>query len=120
MKNRIVNIETYPYHSGIINFAGTLRNEKKFELFQDVFILYNGKMHRCKIVGIVLPPIDNPDYIYTVEIPKELVDKDNERVSYQCDKIFSTLEEAKRSALKANRIKYELNRDNILKFFEEQ
>lgn len=34
MNDRIVKIETYKTHSNNIEFAGTLRNEKKFQLVQ--------------------------------------------------------------------------------------
>lgn len=118
MSNRIFNIETYRYHSGIINFAGTLRNEKKFELFQNVFIKYGDKMCQCKIVGVVLPPHDNPDYIYTVEIPEEFVEDNDARLLYKCDKIFSSIEEAKASAMRENDIRYKLNKEVIERFFD--
>ena len=129
MRDRIVNIETYPISSGTIAFAGTLRNEKKFELHQKVFIESHGMMHQCKIVGISLPPANNPEYEYLIEIPQELVDlRDDEyyaahdiikdRISRTCKNIFSTVEEAKESALEELDKKYTLNKDNIINFFK--
>ena len=129
MRDRIVNIETYPISSGTIEFAGTLRNEKKFELHQKVFIESHGMMHQCKIVGISLPPADNPEYEYLIEIPQELVElregeyhgflhNVKDRISRTCKNIFSTVEEAKESALEELDKKYTLNKDNIINFFK--
>jgi hypothetical protein len=129
MHDRVVNIETYPIGSYSISFAGTLRNEKKFELHQNVFIESHGMMHQCKIVGIELPPAENPEFRYLIEIPKELVELiDDEyysslgivkdRISKTCKNIFSTVEEAKQSALKELDHKYKLNKDNIERFFK--
>jgi hypothetical protein len=129
MHDRVVNIETYPIGSRSISFAGTLRNEKKFELHQNVFIESHGMMHQCRIVGIELPPAENPEFRYLIEIPKELVELlDGEyssglgmvkdRISKTCKNIFSTVEEAKQSALKELDHKYKLNKDNIERFFK--
>jgi hypothetical protein len=117
--NRIINIEQYRYHSGQINFAGTLRNAKKFELFQDVFILHDDKMVQCRIVGIELPPSDNPDYTYKIELPKEFIKDQTLRVSKTCSTIFSSLEEAKESAMRELDSKYRLNKENIERFFNQ-
>ena len=129
MRDRVVNIETYSMGSGSIAFAGKLTNQKKFELHQKVFIESHGMMHQCKIVGISLPPAENPEYEYLIEIPQELVDlRDDEyytsldmikdRISRTCKNIFSTVEEAKESALKELEHKYKLNKDYIDNFFK--
>jgi hypothetical protein len=128
MNDRIVQIETYKTYSNIIEFAGTLRNEKKFEMLQKVFILCDENMYQCRIIGIELPPADNPDYIYKIELPQELIEKregesyiqygEKDRVSRTCEDIFNTIEEAKESALKKLDHYYELNKGNIEKFFE--
>jgi len=129
MHDRVVNIETYPIGSHSISFAGTLRNQKKFELHQKVFIESHGMMHQCKIVGVTLPPAENPEYEYLIEIPKELVELlDGEypsglgmikgRISKTCENIFATVEEAKQSALNELDHKYRLNKDNIERFFK--
>ena len=115
---RIVEIETYKTYADMIEFAGTLRNEKKFELLQKVFIKCNGAMYQCKIVGIELPPADNPEYRYKVEIPKQLIEDFEERISLTCQHIFNSIEEAKESALKELDSKYELNKQNIELFFD--
>ena len=129
MHDRVVNIETYPIGSHSISFAGTLRNEKKFELNQNVFIESHGMMHQCRIVGIELPPAENPEFRYLIEIPKELVELlDGEyssglgmvkgRISKTCENIFSTIDSAKESALLALERKYKLNKENIERFFK--
>jgi hypothetical protein len=130
MHDRVVNIETYPIGSHSISFAGTLRNEKKFELHQKVFIESHGMMHQCRIVGIELPPAENPEFRYLIEIPKELIElKENEsyididksskdRISRTCENIFSTIDSAKESALLDLERKYKLNKDNIERFFK--
>ena len=128
MNNRVVNIETYSMGSNSVSFAGTLRNEKKFELHQIVFIESHGKMYKCRIVGIELPPAENPEYRYLIEIPEELIKlKEGEfqmpgdskdRISRTCKYIFSSIEEAKESALRQLDHMYELNKDNVLRFFK--
>jgi hypothetical protein len=130
MKNRIVKIETYPIYKDWIQFAGTLRNEKRFELNQNIFIQSRGAMYQCKIVGIELPPAENPEYKYLIELPKELIElKENEsyididknskdRISLTCENIFSTIDDAKESALEALERKYKLNKENIERFFK--
>jgi hypothetical protein len=130
MENRVVKIEAYPINSYSIQFAGTLRNEKKFDLYENVFIESNGEMFQCRIVGIELPPAENPEFRYLIEIPKELIElKENEsyididksskdRISRTCENIFSTIDSAKDSALLALERKYKLNKENIERFFK--
>lgn len=117
MDKRIIDIEQYVYHGNTIRFAGTLRNEKEFELFQDVFILHDNKMYQCKIVGKELPPKSNPEFIYKIELPKELIEEN--RISRTCKNIFSSIEEAKESALSHLEMMYNLNKTNILEFFNQ-
>lgn len=118
MENRIVDIETYKSFGQSFNFAGTLRNEKEFDLFQNVFIRSGEKMYQCIIVGKELPPSDNPEYIYKIELPKELIEK-NDRISLTCENIFSTIDEAKESAFKELDNNYNLNKQNIERFFNQ-
>ena len=131
MENRILEIETYPIGSHSIAFAGTLRNEKRFELFQTVFIESHGSMYQCRIVGIELPPNDNPTFRYLIELPEELIELNEEknkdyidlgepkdRISKTCGTIFTTIEEAKESALEQLERKYKLNLENVERFFK--
>ena len=128
MSERIVKIETYKTFSNNIEFAGTLRNEKKFQMLQKVFILCDEAMYQCRIIGVELPPASNPEYIYKIELPQELIEKrdgesyiqygEKDRVSRTCEDIFSTIEEAEESAFKKLDSYYKLNKENITKFFE--
>ena len=128
MNNRIVEIETYKTYSNTIEFAGTLRNEKKFQMLQKVFILCDEDMYQCRIIGVELPTASNPEYIYKIELPQELIEKrdgesyinygEKHRVSRTCEDTFNTIEEAKESALKKLDLNYKLNKKNINKFFE--
>ncbi len=121
MTDRVVDIETYKIFSQI-QFYGNLRNEKRFELLQKVFIVSEGTLHECTIKGIELECCENPNYIYKIEIPRELVERDNNgetiRISRTCSNIFSTVQEAKESALKLIDHYYELNKNNINQFFD--
>ena len=128
MNNRILEIRSYNSPGGSITFAGTLRNGRKFELFQKVFIESNGAMYQCKVVGIELPPESNPDYIYKIELPEELIEKrqgesfipDNEkdRISLTCKHIFSSIDEAKSSAYEYIQRKYVMQKEEIERFFK--
>ena len=126
-ENRVLDIRAYRGHSSTINFAGTLRNERKFELFQNVFIKSGECMYQCKVVGIELPPTDNPSYIYKLELPRELIeiregeswipDDAKERESRTCESIFGSIKEAKESALRKLNSDYELSKNKIDSFF---
>ncbi|CAB4149086.1 hypothetical protein UFOVP523_42 [uncultured Caudovirales phage] len=128
MNNRIVEIENYKTNSNAIEFVGTLRNEKKFEMLQKVFILCDETMYQCRIIGIELTLSSNPEYIYKIELPQELIEKregesyiqygEKDRVSKTCEDIFNTIKEAKESALKKLDLNYKLNKENITRFFE--
>lgn len=126
MEQRIVDIETYKWHSDIIRFAGSFRNAKKFELNQKVFILSNDTMVQCEIVGVELPPSDNAQYIYKIELPEGFLernifnDKQENRVSRICDDIFGSIEEAEESAILAIERNHQLNLDAIKRFFQQQ
>lgn len=139
MRNRILDIHTHKSGTdyGIITFSGTMRNEKKFELHQIIFIQHREKMYQCKIVGVELPPEEYSDYKYRIELPKdfiqpELTEEEREffskehiekemqgRVSRKCDQIFGSIAEAKKSALKQINVQYKLNKERVDRFFKE-
>ena len=125
MGNRIIDIKKYNDMSKTISFAGTLRNQYKFDLFENVFIMIDGKMVQCKIVGVELPPRDNPDYVYKVELPEDVVymgwDDDGriERVSLTCEHIFRSIDDAKNSAYRKLDTTYKINKENIDRFFSQ-
>lgn len=103
------------------SYVGLLRNEKKFNINDDVFVGYEHTgMFRGKIVGVELPPKDNPEYRYKVQIPKELCQElqDGTFDSLICDNIFNSIEEAKQSTIKNLERMTELQREEIDRYFD--
>lgn len=94
------------------SYIGTYRNSKIFNINDIIFFSINGKdIFPGKIIGIELPPTDNPEYIYKVQISEIIVSRefgyenlpDKETLSnsvINCDSIFYTIKEAKESAIK--------------------
>lgn len=103
------------------SYVGTLRNEKKFNLNNNVFFVINGNdIARGKIVGIELPPDENPEYIYKIRVPEQLViHTGQEYKKMVCDKIFNTLAEAKDSAIRQLENRYELQKKEINNYFKQ-
>jgi len=101
----------------------------RFNLNDNVFFAINGnEIARGEIVGIELPPVDNPDYIYKIKLPEDLIRRQMTRddfykgegfdkVELHCDKIFSTIDEAKESAKKNLEHMYELQSKEIERYF---
>jgi hypothetical protein len=125
----IQNIYRLPYTKERFSYVGLLRNEKKFNLGDDVFFAHkNNEIVLGKIVGVELPPTENAEYLYKIKIPEELVrnnmDTDDfyggrnfESVTLNCQYIFSSIEEAKESALKNLERMAELQRQEIERYF---
>jgi len=147
-------------HRNSADFRGTLRNERRFQYNQRVFIGSgygeNIKLYPAIIKGVKDDKDDmNPNYIYDVQIPnwvveeiktetsdlysKELAEipfynfrlrkqvkqyqKDfkEDEVKYRslcCDRIFTSVEQAKESVLKNHEVMTKLNRENIDKYFD--
>jgi len=113
------------------SYVGTLRNEKKFNLHDKVFFVVNGnELAKGEIVGVELPPVDNPDYKYKIKLPEELIrqrmDNDDfykgeniDKVTLKCDSIFNTVEEAKESAIKQLDKLYKLQKEEIDIYFKQ-
>ncbi len=113
------------------SYVGTLRNEKKFNLHDKVFFVVNGnELAKGEIVGVELPPVDNPDYKYKIKLPEELIrqrmDNDHfykgeniDKVTLKCDSIFNTVEEAKESAIKQLDKLYKLQKEEIDIYFKQ-
>jgi hypothetical protein len=118
----IKDILKLPYWNREVQFIGRLRNEKKFNLNDNVYILSNEEIIKCKIVGIELIPAENAEYFYKIKIPNEislkkgLSEQDN-FTKMDCSFIFSSIEEAKESALKKLEIDYKLRLNQIQEFF---
>jgi len=113
------------------SYVGTLRNEKKFNLHDKVFFVVNGnEIAKGEIVGLELPPVDNPEYKYKIKLPEELIrqrmDNDDfyngenfDKVTLICDRIFNTIEEAKESAIKQLDKLYNLQKEEIDRYFKQ-
>lgn len=125
----IDQIYRVPFMRDKFAYVGLLRNEKRFELNDKVFFSINGnEIAFGRIVGVELPPVDNPEYLYKIELPEELIrqrmehdefyaGKEINKVTLKCDSIFSTVQEAKESALKNLERMEKLQRKEIESYF---
>lgn len=129
--NIINKIYRVRYMKNHFSYVGLLRNEKRFNINDIVFFSINNHDISCgKIVGVELPPINNPEYYYKIELPEVLirqnmdVDKFSEgkelnKVELICDHIFNSIQEAKESAItNLNRME-ELQREEIESYFSQ-
>lgn len=121
-KLKITDIKRYNgFSSGsYVTFSGTLRNQYRFDLLDEVYIQFSGKMVKGMIRGVELPVRDNPDYIYKIQLPKETFGYNDNPITLKCDQIFRNKEEAKASAIKHLEHLHKLNLDNIEKFFNDE
>lgn len=145
--NIINEIYRVIYMSDKFTYVGTLRNEKRFKINDRVFFSINGHDIACgRIVGIQLPPEDNPEYIYKIQLPDEVIrerlaaltdeeltpvdkynkrtdpdkfynDKDLGKVDVTCRYIFKSIEEAKNSAIENLEKMAMLQRKKIESYF---
>ena len=95
-----------------------------------VFFVINGnEIAKGEIVGIELPPTDNPSYKYKIKLPEELVrkrmkqddfyqGKNFDKVTLECDEIFNSIGEAEESAKLHLERMYELQKKEIERYFE--
>ena len=132
--NGIYRIHDMMGDSSSWSYVGLLRNEKKFDMGDLVFFAVGlNQIAKGEIVGVELPPKDNPEYRYKIKISDELLkskvsewcytydenfNKELGRVDLICDRIFTTLEEAKRSALQKAERMYKLQKDSIERYFK--
>jgi hypothetical protein len=134
--NQITDIYKLAYMNGSFSYVGTLRNEKCFNIHDKVYFIYEGnKISYGVICGVELPPKQNPDYIYKIQVSdwlfhntveedvKEFIYSEKEgklkNVTLKCDKIFSTIEEAKQSAIKNLELHYKLEGELIERYFNQ-
>jgi len=124
---KIEKIYKVNYNKDRWSYVGTLRNQKQFKIHDVVFFapfLVKTDIAQGEIVGVELPPTDNPEYIYKIQIPKELVvtgfdGKDVDKVELECDRIFNTIEEARESAERQLEISYKLQKEDIERYFKQ-
>lgn len=129
----ITEIYETTYQRDRLSYAGTLRNEKKFNLGDDVFFALGNDCIACgKVIGIELPPADNPEYKYKISIPAEIVERRKreiakgravfpalDNVTLHCDRIFMSIEEAHNSALAAADRKHRLECELANRYFRQ-
>jgi len=156
----IEDIYKITYRSGA-DFIGTLRNERKFEYNQRVFI-GSGYGEDIRVYPAIIKGLRddrddmNPAFIYDVQVPdwvveqvrdkmshlqqlrlseipwykfrlrfrikkfhKEMIDKKVEYKNLRCDRIFTSIEQAKDSVLQNHESMTRLNRKNIDRYFEQ-
>ena len=112
-------------------FVGTLRNAKRFEMGDDVFLGYGNEVFRAKVVGVELLPEDNPHYIYKVTVPEEIIrrkcgDGDDyysknifTDIRVTCDLLFNNLEEARESMVAAIERTRDIDLDRVERYFRQ-
>ena len=118
---KITDIYEVNYMRNEIAYCGTLRNAKRFNIKDDVFVAigYEGKIFRATIIGVELPPDQNPTYRYKVRIPGRILKKDKRDVynNLTCESIFNTVEEAKESAKQNLEYMYKRQGEEIERYF---
>jgi hypothetical protein len=120
----IDNIYTVKFQNSWDRYYGFLRNEKRFNLDDSVFIAYgNDKIFRGIVKGVEIEDALNPNIFYKIEIPKELVYdfEGNEETSLKltCKYIFNSLDDAKESRIKQLNKMHKLELESIEKFFKQ-
>jgi 4-hydroxyphenylpyruvate dioxygenase-like putative hemolysin len=127
--NTINQIYRVSYMKDKFSYVGLLRNEKKFNINDKVFFSINGnEIAFGRIVGVELLPADNPEYQYKIELPEELIrqrmkfkkfyeGREIDKITLNCESIFSTVQEAKESALKNLERMEKLQRQEIERYF---
>jgi uncharacterized membrane protein len=111
------------------SYIGTLRNQYKFDINDKVFFTVNNHdIYYGRIVGVELPPDENPEYRYKIALPEELIrermdnkkfyaGEDIDKVVLTCKSIFTTTQQAKEAAIKNLDNTYELQKDEIERYF---
>ena len=118
----IKDIYTVQFMQHKFNYVGCLRNEKKFSINDVVFIgQTGGKIFKGIIVGVELPPSENPEYKYKIQIPKWICSEKGDGTptiaNVICDYIFHSIDEAKESAIKNLERMASLQREEIEQYF---
>lgn len=120
----INNIYKVSFQNSWDRYYGFLRNEKKFNIGDSVFIGYgNESIFRGIVMGVELTDNENPEAIYKIQIPNGLVyDFDgNEQTSLKlnCNYIFNSLNDAKESRILQSIKLHKLELKSIENFFNQ-
>ena len=113
---KIEKIYSTPKRNGI-EYRGTLRNERKFNMFDNVFVAMANKIIVAQVVGIESTVSDNPEFIYKLRLPEDILEKNT--IELDCKRIFNTIDEAKESAIKQLENMTKIWYDDINSFFEQ-
>jgi hypothetical protein len=125
----IKNIYRVNFMRDQFSYIGTLRNQYKFDINDKVFFTVNNHdIYYGRIVGVELPPDENPEYRYKIALPEELIrermdnkkfyaGEDIDKVVLTCKSIFTTTQQAKEAAIKNLDNTYELQKDEIERYF---
>ena len=113
---KIEKIYSTPQRHGI-EYRGTLRNERKFNMFDNVFVAVANKIIVAQVVGIESTVSYNPDFIYKLRLPEGILEKNT--IELDCKLIFNSLEEAKESAIKQLETMTNIWHDDIDRFFSQ-
>jgi hypothetical protein len=121
----IDNIYKVSFQNSYDRYYGFLRNEKKFNIGDSVFVAYgDDSIFRGIVRGIELQDSLNPEIIYKIEIPKELVydfieETNTTSLRMNCNHIFYSLEDAKQSRIRQSNKLHKLELENIERFFNQ-
>lgn len=114
----IEDIYRVNYMKNRFSFVGTLRNEKRFNIHDIVFISNGEDMIKCRVIGVELPIAENPEYKYKLELPKDDYKKDGDKYrNLSCKNIFSSIDEAEKSARTNLKRMFDLQEEEIERYF---
>ena len=105
-------------------YLGTLRNQKKFSIGDNVFIGYGrDSIFRGLIRGVELEDDLNPNIYNKIQIPKGLLrdfeGNEETSLSLTCQYIFNSVEEAKQSRIDQLNKMHDLELESIERFFNQ-
>ena len=123
---RIYDIYKITFMHNDFSYAGCFRNQKKFNINDLVYFTINKHdIFPGRIIGIELTLGEGGEYLYKIELPERVVSKIGEDGKYKdsvildCESIFYTPEEAKKSAIEHLDKMYRLQKEQIDNYFSQ-
>jgi hypothetical protein len=112
------------YWQNEYQYIGKMRNQDRFDINDNIFFRHNDNtICRGIIVGVELIPKENPEYIYKVKIPAQIIVKDeikkDQYVNVSCGPLFKSLEDAKQRVLKDFKNRIKIESENIENYFNQ-
>jgi len=119
MIENIYREETY-FRSNF-NYNGTLRNEFRFDIGDNIFFSPIGEnaIYRGEIYGVEKTNDINPGYIYKIYFSENPYNQIKGKTEVKCDRIFRNIEDAKKSAKSNLLANFKLQRDSIERYFNQ-